>query len=250
MERSNLTFLKQAARGARPERGEPIAPHPTTRGQFQRTHPRGRAWPGGGARSLLASYVLKPLEPPFAFWSAGRGRRTALGRYWSRLSLVDPPTHLLVSFAHVLIHSAPPTPLPISFTHARSALRLEPLVSPSRARRSAGCVWCTTHAGRSDCTPPNDACVVPMHPPATACVAGGPSTLSVSIFTGADDGTRVSVPPGTKARSRIDAQQVGVQVWSVGAPMCPGDESGTVAPPPYFAKRPLTCSMLCHPSCP
>ena len=169
-----------------------------------------------------------------------------MGRYWSRLSLIDPPTHLLVSFAHVLIHSAPPTPLPISFTHARSALRLEPLVSPSRARRSAGCVWCTTHAGRSDCTPPNDACVVPMHPPATACVAGGPSTLSVSIFTGADDGTRVSVPPGTKARSRIDAQQVGVQVWSVGAPMCPGDESGTVAPPPYFAKRPLTCSMLCH----
>ena len=55
MERSNLTFLKQAARGARPERGEPIAPHPTTRGQFQRTHLRGRAWPGGGARELRAS---------------------------------------------------------------------------------------------------------------------------------------------------------------------------------------------------
>ena len=54
MERSNLT-LKQAARGARPERGEPIAPHPTTRGQFQRTHLRGRAWPGGGARELRAS---------------------------------------------------------------------------------------------------------------------------------------------------------------------------------------------------
>ena len=79
MERSNLTFLKQAARGARPERGEPIAPHPTTRGQFQRTHPRGRAWPGGGARSLLAS--LRPEAPraPFAFWSAGHARRTARG---------------------------------------------------------------------------------------------------------------------------------------------------------------------------
>ena len=75
MERSNLTFLKQAARGARPERGEPIAPHPTTRGQFQRTHPRGRAWPGGGARSLLAS--LRPEAPRAPFCILVRRPRAA-----------------------------------------------------------------------------------------------------------------------------------------------------------------------------
>ena len=76
MERSNLTFLKQAARDARPERGEPIAPHPTTRGQFQRTHPRGRAWPGGGARSLLAS--LRPEAPRAPFCVLVRRPRAAV----------------------------------------------------------------------------------------------------------------------------------------------------------------------------
>ena len=115
-----MRFGPQATRGgARRMRGDPIATHPTTRVRFQCTHPRRRAWPGGRARSLLASL---------------RGQTTAQGSAFRRER----------RRAHRL-------------THNRS---------------------------------------------------------------------------GSK--------------FGLWVPLCPGDESGTVAPPPYFAKRPLTCSMLCH----
>jgi len=68
-------FGPQAAGGAPHEGGDPLTPCPTTRGRFQRAHPRGRAWPGGGARELRAS----PFSPFFAFCSAGHARRTARG---------------------------------------------------------------------------------------------------------------------------------------------------------------------------
>ena len=68
-------FGPQAAGGAPHEGGGPLTLCPTTRGRFQRAHPRGRAWPGGGARELRAS----PFSPFFAFCSADHARRTARG---------------------------------------------------------------------------------------------------------------------------------------------------------------------------
>ena len=126
MERSNLTFLKQAARGARPERGEPIAPHPTTRGQFQRTHPRGRAWPGGGARSLLAS--LRPEAPRAPFCVLVRRPRAA---HRTGAVLVASPPHRSPDASARLVRTRfDPLGSPDASAHL---VHTRPIRSPARA---------------------------------------------------------------------------------------------------------------------
>ena len=177
MERSNLTFLKQAARGARPERGEPIAPHPTTRGQFQRTHPRGRAWPGGGARSLLAS--LRPEAPraPFAFWSAGHARRHGT-RGETRLHHAQPRDG----------GSNAPTREGVRGRAAEQALFVagwkiyhHGLQRPHGETLKQAAGGARHEGGGAAYTLPRDTRAVPTRPPARACVAGRRSARAASI---------------------------------------------------------------------
>ena len=178
MERSNLTFLKQAARDARPERGEPIAPHPTTRGQFQRTHPRGRAWPGGGARSLLAS--LRPEAPRAPFCVLVRRPRAAAHgtRGETRLHPAQPRDG----------GSNAPTREGVRGRAAEQALfgsgwkiYHRGLQRPQRRDIKAGRGRRTARGGRAAYTLPRDTRAVPTRPPARACVAGGRSARAASI---------------------------------------------------------------------
>jgi len=72
-----LRFGPQATRGcARHEGGDPFAPCPTTRGRFQRAHPRGRAWYRGGAGLCFVGRVYVRGRGG----TGGGGRRGGLGR--------------------------------------------------------------------------------------------------------------------------------------------------------------------------
>ena len=99
--------------------------------------------------------VVPGRSGPMFRWTGVRkgegrdGRGGEAGRSWSRPASPI-PRRICWSRSHTFRSTRLPRRIcPLSIRLVRTR-RLEPLVSPFRAFRSAGCAWCTTRAGRSD----------------------------------------------------------------------------------------------------